>query len=192
MAIVAGVLALATAAAATGAAAAAGGYGIYKYFKRKVNQRGRHPPRDSEEQTDFGQELEVYKVTETRIPPPVAPKPVRGERRAGGAAVVTIEPRPSGKATEMTVRYEMGSTAAANVEDNVGPSGSGSCGAADVASSRHLSREALITRLCPNAVKVFPDPPPPGVGTTLGKPSSSRRGPQPQTCKSSGLAVVND
>ena len=78
MAVLAGVLALTTAAAATGAAAAAGSYGLYKYFKKKASQRKRRQGRNFE---DYGQELEVYNVTETKIPPPVPPKPKRrGER----------------------------------------------------------------------------------------------------------------
>ena len=89
MAVVAGIIALGTAAAATGAAAAAGSYGIYKYFKRRTGQR-RRPGCDGEQELDFGQELEVYKVTETRIPPPVAPKPKREGRRA--IVVVTKQP----------------------------------------------------------------------------------------------------
>ena len=58
MAVVAGIVALGTAAAATGAAAAAGSYGIYKYFKRRTGQR-RPLSHNGENELDFGQELDV-------------------------------------------------------------------------------------------------------------------------------------
>ena len=129
MAVVAGIVALGTAAAATGAAAAAGSYGIYKYFKRRAGQR-RRSSRDGEKELDSGQELEVYKVTETRIPPPVAPKPKREGRRA--TVVVTKQP---------------------SLDVHVEQRGSSSTAAWPA------SGEPFITRLCPNAVKVLPDPP---------------------------------
>lgn len=134
--IVAGVVALTTAAATAGAAAAAGSYGIYKYLKKKRNRQVRD--RSSDKELDFGQELEVYKVTETKIPPPVAPKPIRGERRA---TVVTVQPG-------------MDSGAGVAGDHKGSCSSSGAC---------RLSNPALITRLCPNAVKVLPDPPEHGV-----------------------------
>ena len=132
--IVAGVVALTTAAATAGAAAAAGSYGIYKYLKKKRNRQARDRSA-SDKELDLGQELEVYKVTETKIPPPVAPKPMRGERRA---AVVTVQPGQD------------------NGPDVVG-NHEGSCSGG--ATACRLSNQALITRLCPNAVKVLPDPP---------------------------------
>ena len=140
MAVVAGIVVLGTAAAATGAAAAAGSYGIYKYFKRRTRQR-RRPSHDGESELDFGQELEVYTVTETRIPPPVAPKPKREGR---GATVVVVTKQPASReecSTESSSRGVVG--------------GSCSTGTWPAASS-----ESFITRLCPNAVKVLPDPPP--------------------------------
>ena len=92
MAVVAGIVALGTAAAATGAAVAAGSYSIYKYFKRRTGQR-RRPSHNGENELDFGQEVDVYKVIETRIPPPVAPKPKRkGKRATVTVAVVTKQP----------------------------------------------------------------------------------------------------
>ena len=139
MAVVAGIVALGTAAAATGAAAAAGSYGIYKYFKRRAGRR-RQPSHDGENELDFGQELEVYKVTETRIPPPVAPKP----KREGRGATVVVTKQPS-----LEKREE------ATTENS----------ATQLASS-----EPFIIRLCPNAVKVLPDPPKhkPDNGTVAG------------------------
>lgn len=141
MAVVAGIVALGTAAAATGAAAAAGSYGIYKYFKRRARQR-RRPSHDGEEELDFGQELKVYKVIETRIPPPVAPKPKRGGRRA--TAVVTKQPSLS-KCKEVATE---------NSESASKGTGHSSSTAVQFGSS-----EPFITRLYPNAVKVLPDPP---------------------------------
>ncbi len=162
MAIVAGIVALGTAAAATGAAAAAGSYGIYKYFKRRARQR-RRPSRDGESELDFGQELEVYVVTETRIPPPVAPKPKREGRRA--IVVVTKQP-PS---------VEMNGECSAESSSNCKGAGSRST---VTASWPAASNESFITRLCPNAVKVLPDPPlakhqPDSVAATAGLKSRS-------------------
>lgn len=137
--IVAGVVVLTTAAATAGAAAAAGSYGIYKYLKKKRSRQAR----DDKDELDLGQELEVYKVTETKIPPPVAPKPVRGERRA---TVVTVQPG-----------VEQQPKSGANVMGDRDPGVT--CGG----TVSHLSKVALITRLCPNAVKVLPDPPEHGV-----------------------------
>ena len=134
MAVVAGVVALGTVAAATGAAAAAGSYGIYKYFKRRTRQR-RQPSHDEEKGLDFGQELEVYKVTETKIPPPVAPKPKREGRRA---TVVVVTKQPSLAPTSQDA------------------------GGSSLTTTQLVSRnEPFITRLCPNAVKVLPDLPNP-------------------------------
>lgn len=140
MAVVAGIIALGTAAAATGAAAAAGSYGIYKYFKRRTGQR-RRPGCDGEQELDFGQELEVYKVTETRIPPPVAPKPKREGRRA----IVVVTKQPS-----LDKREEDSTENPHSTSKGVGSSSTVSWPA---------SSEPFITRLCPNAVKVLPDPP---------------------------------
>lgn len=142
MAVVAGIVALGTAAAATGAAAAAGSYGIYKYFKRRTRQR-RRPSRDGESEPDFGQELEVYTVTETRIPPPVAPKPKREGR---GAVVVVVTKQPASLQMREECSTESSSRGA------VGSSSSTATWSAG-------SSESFITRLCPNAVKVLPDPP---------------------------------
>ena len=154
MVILAGVLALTTAAAATGAAAVAGGYGVYRFFKRKVSKRNRQG-RDCE---DYGRELEVYKVTETKIPPPVAPKPPRrGERMA---TVVTAQPG-----------LETFDTRPAEATDRERTSSAHTCG--EASATRHRSNEALIVRLCPNAIKVLPDPPPVNLLAGL---SSSRKG----------------
>ena len=125
-------------------------------MKKKRNRQVRDRPSDKE--LDYGHELEVYKVTETKIPPPVAPKPIRGEKRR--AAVVTVQPGTGS-----------------------GPGGvagdpEGSCrGGATVC---WLSNPALITRLCPNAVKVLPDPPEHGV--VLSSSRSSRKDSQ-TNCK---------
>ena len=141
MAVVAGIVALGTAAAATGAAAAAGSYGIYKYFKRRTEQR-RRPSRNGENELDFGQELDVYKVTQTRIPPPVAPKPKREGRRA---TVAVVTKQPSREARE---------------ECSTESPPKGTCGGSSTATwPASRSGESFITRLCPNAVKVLPDPP---------------------------------
>lgn len=128
MAVVAGIVAVGTAAAATGAAAAAGTYGIYKFFKRRTRQR-RRPNRD-EDEMDFGRELDVYKVTETRIPPPVAPKP----KRDGKSSTKVVTKQPS-----LEQRKQVS--------------------AETTPKNSEMSRETFITRLCPNAVKVLPDPP---------------------------------
>jgi hypothetical protein len=141
MAIVAGIVALGTAAAATGAAAAAGSYGIYKYFKRRRQRR--RPSRDGESELDFGQELEVYVVTETRIPPPVAPKPKREGRRA--TVVVTKQP------ASLEMHGERSAESSSNCK--------GAGGSRSTASWPAASSGSFITRLCPNAVKVLPDPP---------------------------------
>ena len=147
--MLAGVLALTTAAAATGAAAAAGSYGLYKYFKKKASQRKRRQEGDFE---DDGQELEVYNVTETKIPPPVPPKPKRrGER---SPTVVTEQP---------------GGLPAVADRDR---EGAGSSGRAS-ASHHDISNEAFIMRLCPNAVKVLPDPPPAKLTAALSPTSTA-------------------
>ena len=74
MAVLVSVVAVTAMAAATGAATAAG-YSLFKYIKNRNKRRKRRRPQETE--LDFGQELEVYKVIVTRIPPPVAPKPQR-------------------------------------------------------------------------------------------------------------------
>ena len=147
MAIVAGVLALATAAAATGAAAAAGGYGIYKYFKKKAGQRNLPPrgreDRDSDKELDFGEELEVYKVTEIRLPPPVAPKPKRGQGEATASTAEVTTKQPSLETSGNATSFRSTSEGTSNCTSSTAPSCS--------------SQALIITRLCPNAVKVLPD-----------------------------------
>ena len=175
MAVVAGIIALGTAAAATGAAAAAGSYGIYKYFKRRNRQR-RRLSRDAESELDFGQELDVYMVTETRIPPPVAPKPKREGR---GATVVVVTKQPASLQMREECSTESSSRGAVGCSSSTG-------------TWPAASRESFITRLCPNAVKVLPDPPPakhqpdrpvavpgPGAGVTM-KSRSHDHGPKPK------------
>lgn len=164
--IVAGVVALTTAAATAGAAAAAGTYGIYKYLKKKRNRQAR----DGDKESDFGQELEVYKVTETKIPPPVAPKPKRGERRA---TVVTVQPGVERSEAAVNGRGVAGG------HEGLGSNGAGDC---------RLSNAALITRLCPNAVKVLPDPPEHGIVLS----SNRRRTDSQINCKAATSASAKD